>query len=475
MCNGRKGGAFVEQAMTISVDAQRRTLAAKGGFMLVTVLVITTVGLLFGAGALLLFRFQCQQRIDRQHELEKVYAVRSVLNCIEYKNNADKITEEGRSFEYFTASERKLGLFVKPVKNIFPDFDNPNHLDMGNEGQHGRILASPVAGQYNGVLDYEYGAESADGTEGENDLLKGIISVAENSLRGFGVDNVTSTNTRWWVNIGMSGTGGWLQSDYGRRYFFQPRQFVGGGYSEHTKDTIRLCLIRDKGRSQGGKHGWPLSEGERAIVFQIRQGVGANADITGEMSLSEYVCIGGQSMMVTNNIFWSNKIPAVLCYMGVQLAGSKVSLFYINKAGESSASSQLSRGYVFSDIAQLTPGTYSYFADGSIFDADGRITQAPDLRAVFEIVSTSDVRPEADKSEKDFLTWFRVTPAYQYDVFLEHPVAKTNLATVAQRILIGTSARGSNKYSVRTYDTHGTENRGFRKDEKHARERRGGE
>ena len=443
--------------------------------MLVMVLVITAIGLLFGTGALLLFRYQCQRRIDRQHELEKVYAVRSVLNYIEYKSNADKIDEEGRPFKYFTRSGRKLGLLVKPVKNIFPDFDNPNHLDMGNEGRNGRILTSLAAGQYNAMLDYEFGAECLDGTEGEDDLLKGIVSVAENGLNGFGVENVTSTNTKWWVNIGMSGTGGWLQSDYGRRYFFQPRQFVGGGYSELEKDTIRLCLIRDNGKGEDGRRGWPLSNGERALVFQIRQGIGKNADTTGEMTLSEYVCIGGESMMVTNNIFWNNKIPAVLCYMGVQLAGDRVTIFYINKAGESSASSQLSRGYVFSDIAQLTPDTYEYFADGSTVGADGRITHAPDLRAVFEIVATSDARPEAEKSEKDFLTWFRVTPAYQYDVFLEHPVAKTNLATVAQRILIGTSARGSNKYSVRTYDTHGTENKGFRKDEKLARERSGGE
>ena len=172
-------------------------------------------------------------------------------------------------------------------------------------------------------------------------------------------------------------------------------------------------------------------------------------------------------MMVTNSIVWNYNIPAVLAYMGIQLAGNKVSLFYINKAGESSQSSQLSRGYVFSDIAQLTEPTYNYFAEGCVTDADGRITQAPDLRAVFEVVAVSDARPEAsDKSEKDFLTGFMVTPAYQYDVFLEHPAAKTNLATVAQRILIGKSARGVNKYSVRTYDTHGTDHKGFRQDER---------
>lgn len=458
----------MEPGIMPSMFAHERIPSEKRGFVLVMVLIITAVGLLFGAGALLLFRYQCQMRIGRQHELEKLYAVRSALNYVEYKNNADKIGDEGRAFRYHTASERNLGLIVKPVKCVFPDFENPRHLDLGNEGRNGRTLRLLGTGQYNSELDFEYGAVRADGTESEADLLKGMIFDSDDgNLTGFGVANVTATNTKWWVNIGMSGTGGWLQSDYGRRYFFQPRQLVGGAYSEHTKDAIRLCLIRDNGVEEG-RHGWPLSrEGERAIVFQIRQGIGANADITGEMSFAEYVCSGGETMMVTNNIFWNNAIPAVLSYMGVQLAGNKVSLFYINKAGESSASSPLSRGYVFSDIAQLTDPTYDYFAEGCVTDADGRIIKAPDLRAVFEVVAASDARPEAaDKSEKDFLTWFRVTPAYQYDILLEHPAARTNLATVAQRILIGKSARGANKYSVRTYDTHGTEHKGFRQDER---------
>ena len=79
-CDGRKGGEAMEQGMT--------RYPCHRGFMLVTVLVITAIGLLFGAGALLLFRYQCQLRIDRQHELEKVYAVRSALNYIKGNSTA---------------------------------------------------------------------------------------------------------------------------------------------------------------------------------------------------------------------------------------------------------------------------------------------------------------------------------------------------------------------------------------------------
>ena len=70
-CSGRKAGEIVESQMTAFEHR---------GYALVTVLIVTAVGLLFGAGSLLLFRFQCQQRIERQHELEKIYAVRSALN-----------------------------------------------------------------------------------------------------------------------------------------------------------------------------------------------------------------------------------------------------------------------------------------------------------------------------------------------------------------------------------------------------------
>lgn len=433
----------------------------KGGFMLVTVLIVTAVGLLFGAGALLLFRFQCQLRLDRQHELEKVYAVRSALN---YTRTISEIPDEGRSFRYETGSGRNLRLLVKPVEPLFPNASNESHFVMERGNFH------VIADQYNSRPDYEYGAV------GVTNLLIGAADHKGNS--GLAFTDLTATNhVKWWVNIGMRDTGGWLQEDYGRRYFFWPLDYVGGDVA--TKDIMRLCLIRNvtnESNAVGRRHGWPLSQnGERALVFQIRPIAGANAaGNNAEMTLSELVYQEGT--VTETRLLGLNNVPS-LCNMGLQLAGNKACVFYIgNEQRNDEGVSLTSRSYTFSESAEMTPETYRYFAEermvggkeyGGIFtNVYGRVL-APELRAVFEVEAASDMRGEGavlDASNSDFLTRFRVTPAYQYDIYLEHPAAVTNRATVAQKI--GPYDRAGRKYTMLTYDTHGTEHKGFRRDER---------
>ena len=431
--------------------------------MLVTVLIVTAVGLLFGAGALFLFRFQCQLRIDRQHELEKVYAVRSALNYM--RTYIGEIPDEGRPFRFETGSGRNLGLLVKPVEPLFPNVSNESHFVM----ERGDFQA--LARQYNPRPDYEYGAV------GVTNLLMGPVD--GDGCFGLAFKDLTATNhVKWWVNIGMRDTGGWLQEDYGRRYFFWPRDYVGGDVN--TKDLMRLCLIRNvtnEANAVGCRHGWPLSqEGERALVFQIRPMAGANkAGNNAEMTVAEFVYRGG-TVTATQLLCLSNA-PS-LCNMGLQLAGNKVCVFYVGneKQNDEGLVNLTSRGYTFSESVEMTLDTYRYFTEeltvggkeyGGIFtNAYGRV-QAPELRAVFEVEATSDMRGEGvtlDASNSDFLTRFRVTPAYQYDVYLEHPAAVTNRATVAQKI--GKYSRGARAYTMLTYDTHGTEHRGFRRDER---------
>ena len=449
-----------------------RVPSANGGFILVTVLVVTAVGLLFGAGALLLFRYQCQQRIDRQHELEKVYAVRSALNYI--RSKADSIEDAGKPFAYHTGSERNLGLLVKPVKRIFPDFDNEGHLDIGNEGKNGRVFRF-VDAQWNKTLDYEYGADRWNDGETEKNLIESIVTdLGKNS--GFGFAGLSETNRpRCWVNIGMRETGGWLEDDYGRRYSFYPRTWVAQSDSEKTKDIMRFCIIRNATNltaSLGRKLGWPLSRnGERALVFEISPD--EKKTDYGVMTVSEYgydISRGGV-FVVTNHVYWAGDIALTTTYMGMQIAGDSISAFYIRKGG---GAADLTKGYFFSNVSRLTPDTYAYFADGCVKDADGRIVKSPELRAVLEVEGSSDKRPDPSSTDATFMSSLRVTPAYQYDVFLEHPHGVTNLATVAQRIAMSTvPGRKGEAYSVFTYDTHGTEHKGFRQDERE-RARSGG-
>jgi hypothetical protein len=444
------------------------------GYMLVTVLIITAIGLLFGAGALLLFRFQCQLRIDRQHELEKVYAVRSVLNYI--RTYIGEIYDTGKWFTYHTGSDRNLRLTVQPVAAIFPDVNNGKHFDMERSGS----FTMPCPEQYNTALDYEYGVESWP----EIKIAPTHTAVGGGKAYGLAFNDLEATNNvRWWVNIGMRDTGGWLQEDYGRRYCFWPRAYVDGN-NGGLKDVMRLCIIRNvtnDANTAGYRHGWPLScEGERALVFEINPKAATTSGATNnaEIVFYEYVYTGG-ALQKTERLRWS-KQPADY-NMGLQIADNKVSLFYIGNEGLNTTRATvdaklMSRGYTFSDSLELTLPTYRYFAEpvsiggkayGGIWtNSYGRV-QAPELRAVFEVEAASDKRATGEvigNANVDFLTRFKVTPAYQYDVFLEHPTTITNRATVAQKI--GRYKREGTNYTILTYDTHGTEHKGFRRDER---------
>ena len=430
---------------------------ARNGAMLVIVLVITAVGLLFGAGALLLFKMQSQMRIDRQHELEKVYAVRSVLNYI--RTNGPNVEE---SFKYCTGSERQLELIARPTKAIFPS-DETNHFYMGL-GQF--TLAE---NNYNEERDYEYGMY------GWTNLC---IDCEYNGYCGLAFKDLNATNNvKWWVNIGMRGTGGWLHEDYGRRYYFLPMEYVKG--HDRSTDIMRLCIIRNVTNIQndvGCRYGWPLSKNnERALVFEIKPppNVASNSK-NAIMTLSEYVYLGG---IVQSRILCAMTNTYAYCNMGLQLASDKASLFYIENSRDIGGR-EMSRGYTFSETIQLPEETYKYFSESvniagneypGVFTNDYGMIESPELRAVLEVEAASDLRGGTiDSQQLDFLTNFRVTKAYQYDILIVHPSATTNLATVAQRI--GDYSRYGVGYTMLTYDTHGTENKGFRKDEKLKRE-----
>jgi hypothetical protein len=191
-----------------------------------------------------------------------------------------------------------------------------------------------------------------------------------------------------------------------------------------------------------------------------------NNDANAEIMLYEYVYKGSiepKKTLLTR----MNNCPNI-CNMGLQLADDKVTAFYIATENINDNPIQfMSRGYTFSETKQMHPDTYKYFAKGVFTNSYGKI-QAPELRVVLEVETKRKESASIDDKNIDFLTELRVTPAYQYDVFLEHPESHVNRATVAQKI--GRYSDRGLSYTMLTYDTHGTENKGFRKDEKLARE-----
>ena len=488
----------------------------RSGFALVTVLIVTGIGLLFGAGALLLFRYQCQLRIERQHELEKVYAVRSALNFI--RPIDIDIGEAGRPFRFITQSGRNLKLIVKPVERIFPvlgrEFDDYPRRHLASDKNVANIEAKfpcpfqdPKVSyqdlQYNCFYDYEYGADygPAGNVQVQSCITNSYVEMRDGKPclhYGFVFTDRTATNyvasavtnnVRWWVNVGMRDTGGWLQEDYGRRYFFKLENYM-------PNDIIRLCLIRsvtNKLNAAGSLHGWPLSGAEMALVFQVTPADGNSVQL--EFSTWKHVGSAPGSIQKTthlNNDSFSQKYRARInskCYMGLQIARDRVYLFQIDPymtERDNVEYDLTSKGCIISSCWEMSEDmdVYNHFAkyydenakcwkmyDANDAVANGKRLNAPELRAVFEVEAASKLRP--DERYVNAITDFRVTPAYQYDIFLEHPQGVTNRATVAQKIGEITNPNDP-PCPVMTYDTHGTENKGFRKDEREAERKRNG-
>lgn len=442
-------------------------IKSRNGFVLPLVLFVTAVGLLFGAGALLLFRYQCQLRIDRQHEIEKVYSVRSALNYL----RAETVTEPGELFQYHTGSGRDLGVYIKPAKTFFPS-NVINLVDKQIAQRHfvmewgdlhipsGMALASCG---YNGNLDYEYGAD------GVTNLCVAITNQYL-SLCGLVFNHRAASKEsvlmKCWVSIGMDGTGGWLQEDYGRRYCFERRNLIAG-------DTLRMWLIRapadETEDSDKHSYSWPPKGNCYPLMMEIQ---------SGRMEL--YECDGEEPKRRLCHL--ENDYDNTL--VGIQLAHDKASLFYVRS--DASASMALIntdlklRGFIFSNVATLSSTVHDYFSENSKTDSEGKIVQAPEMRTIFEF----ETNPQNDRQENPIVTKFKVTPGYQYDISLVHPEGVTNLATVAQRMgkytynsTSGSQATTANNslFTVLTYDTHGTDNKGFRKDEREAERRRTGQ
>lgn len=171
--------------------------------------------------------------------------------------------------------------------------------------------------------------------------------------------------------------------------------------------------------------------------------------------------------------FW--RVPDTLRYMGVQIANRIVTIFHIETKGGGDPR-LLPYSFLEDESVELSLDAYKYFSQERMIGGkkyggictnaiDGRI-YAPELRVVLEVEASSSLRDGTLKPTHEVLTDFRVTPAYQYDVFLEHPVSVTNRATVAQRVKTGTYNAFGTANTVRTYDTHGTDHRGFRQDER---------
>jgi hypothetical protein len=171
----------------------------RGGYILPLVLLVAFIGILFGFGRLLIFRYQCEFRFRRQHEIERIMATRSALRWLETRR--PEPPDGTTSFVYRAASGRMIDVTVRPMPSIYPAPGNINHLDI-------------ASGQDPGAPNVMMTSTHATMQPG---FVVGVQQPFDLKIGSGGITGQTGT-----VTIDMVGLGSWLNDVYGRRYWVQP-------------------------------------------------------------------------------------------------------------------------------------------------------------------------------------------------------------------------------------------------------------
>jgi hypothetical protein len=373
---------------------------AGGYFLLITVLLVAAVGILFGFGRLLMFRYQCEIRFDRQREIDRTLATRSALRWLATQPTANLPTVE-TNFVYRAWAGRTINIAVRPMPSIYPNPTNSNHLKISN-GQRGDenvvfTNSDYSAMQPNFIVHEDQPYVLKIGSEGTNTMGAGQAGSVE---------------------IDMPTLGSWLDDTYGRRYWVLPADvnLCEGG----AGDVMRLYITPD---------GSDFKTSATAIWFEHAP-IGA-----APVPTTFWIKYNG----ITINLATINISSADA--KGIQLAGNTMTPFSWQQPGKS-----VYGVFTFYDACNLPKELVDAFKDSS--------GKNKDLRLTLEVEALDpDLGPNSFK-------WIQVEPAYEFDIELTWNVPKTGgttseVATVVH--LIPTKTRStSTDNQVYTYDTHGT-------------------
>ena len=442
------------------------TFRAKPGFALPAVLFIAVLGILIGFGRLLMFNYQCRLRIDRQHDFEKVFAVRSALNRLQnWSSNPSFPTEGGKDerIVFRTNSGRTVKVIVHPADVIFPIEGNARHFCVGREKS--KKDDELHSAKFSRIAGYRY-VSSANGDTGlkcewESGFAKSVYIMPTNAV----------PNQKCRLSLDMADTGRWSDDPYGRRYAFNVEEFCGG---TNLHDTVRFVLRRKRmGESFGGdgkgftEGAWrPSVDNESVIYAELSTGGGndgyfqARVQSMADGGLKDWN--GWNVTGIVSNQISSAGIGSAFIY-GIQLVGPRLTLFR-----GSSTFGGLFKQYDFFGTADIPPAVY--------FDFTNNVTAAlsPDMVMELEVVA-SPSRDANQFLQENRFNKFEVYPAFEYEILVESQnegerIAK-NLATVVH---LDIDTTRNSKCTAISYDTHGTENPGFRKDEREADRKRTG-
>jgi hypothetical protein len=386
---------------------QRKQNIGKEGYILPLVLVAALIGVLFGFGRLMMFRFQTQIRLDRQFEIDRVLATRSGMHWLRYTSQHDyDPPTNATTFTYITGNRRIVGVEVRPVDPIYPA--DPNDLDL----QKGK-----TQGLENVIL------WSTDDSM-EPEFIERVSDLGTHQVR-IGSSGTNSIGHLGRIEIDME-TKSWLNDPFGRRYWTIPGNVNFERAPGATGDIFRLILT---------PFGQSFEDCDAAIW--IEQAPVGNND---EQTIVLHYKYNGNHY-VSNHDMRSDYVHG----KGMQLAGSKATLFAWRQPGGPHGS------YTFAETYDLPSELISSFTNASA-----------NLRLTLEVEARNpDEQDDPDDKENTFQL-LRVDRPFEYEVLLswsENGAPDQEWSEIATYVHFSPSYFGSVIERFNTYDTHGTERR----------------
>lgn len=501
------------------MERELTTTKARGGFALVAVLIIAAIGLLFGAGSLLLFRFQCQKRIDRQHEIEKYFAVRSALQLLS-EDALSRFPDElsgPKWFVYQADSGRNARVIVNPAKALFPKLGY--RFPDGRGHFYVNFQTISIENEF-GIPGFETKSKKSINNISPNssryawcvnELMQDKELMNEgNYLSIMHGKECASSNgiPRCWLKMDMSPTGRWSDDLFGRRYMFNLHECckLTPGDDDGaiiTNDTYRLVLKRLRKDEECpysiGSGDWRPLSGEAVIYAELKSWqTYTNGSYQTEASFAAYTQVGGGAPLIvkddagnplmkkadillsTNNAA-NVKSEETRNGYGIQLVGRRLSLY---QASTPAATGPLrfdlwSNGNIPEDVYCHFTNDYSTVFSTNmvmVFEVEASLSRNGS-NYVYKVTDKASATANGNKSnsneynEYNRVANFEVYPAYEYSIDLDYPYGYTNSATVVHLDHVGLIRDNSRRAAV-TYDAHGTLNKGWRADERDWREYR---
>lgn len=390
-----------------------RAAPRREGFVLPALLILAFVGVLFGLGRVLLYRYQCQQRIERQHELEKQYAVRSAIRWVETRSAAEgELNLDGpANFVLRTGSERQLQVEVRPVHPYYPA--EPGHFDITNASTYGNAQL---------VGDSEEIRPKAVGSE--NSVVCQI---------GPGSNTLSQTGS---ITVDMSGTGSWLDDTYGRRYMVVIEN-MNKGDADVIGDKVRLFISPVDSAAKIGMTVTPVNATESSVDLWYFL-PGSNEETPLASSVLKKQPENGY---------------------GMQISGNQLTVYYVYWPHAQSTMT-IWGDYAFSPQYTIPDAVFDLFRDSASEEQRGK-----ELQMVLELKRTG---PEWNGTAETRNTFKRlqVLPAYEFEIWLnrEGSGEESEMATV-MHVAPDAVAVGAGKKNMEnkayTYDTHGVSTRGY--------------